>query len=83
MGSEVGDVAFQPAVAIALMAVLVAAASWLSLQVAAAAAADLTVLPASCRRRLGWWRLRARATYLLCASSVFLAAVLQICHTLG
>jgi hypothetical protein len=63
-------------VAVIAIALLVSAAMWLSLRVAATS--DLAVLPASCRKRLQWWRLNARNIYLICGALAFATAVLQL-----
>jgi hypothetical protein len=55
----------QPMAVLTAVAVLVSAGMWMSLRVAAGS--DLGVLPASCRRRLSWWRVNARGVYLICA----------------
>lgn len=62
-------------------AMLVAAALWLSLRMAATS--DLHMLPVSCRRRLTWWRVNSRVVYLLCGALVAAAAIAQLPHTMS
>jgi hypothetical protein len=66
----------QPMFALTAIAVLVAAAMWLSLR--SAASSDLGVLPASCRKRLLWWRMNARHVYYICAALALVTVVLQV-----
>lgn len=66
----------QSMVALTGIAVLLSAALWLSLHVAATA--ELAVLPAYCRRRLTWWRLNARGVYLGCAALALVAVAVEL-----
>lgn len=70
----------QSMVGLAAIALLVAAAMWLSLRMAATS--DLQVLPASCRRRLTWWRVNSRVVYLLCGALVAAALIAQLPHSM-
>jgi hypothetical protein len=51
--------------ALLAIAVVVAAAMWLSLRVVPMS--DLDVLPVRCRRRIRWWQLNAHWIYACCA----------------
>ncbi len=53
-----------PALALLAIAVVVAAAMWLSLRVVPMA--DLDVLPVRSRRRIRWWQVNARSVYACC-----------------
>ncbi len=54
-----------PALALLAIAVVVAAAMWLSLRVVPMS--ELDVLPVRSRRRIRWWQLNARWVYACCA----------------
>jgi hypothetical protein len=61
--------------AVFAISTLVSATMWCSLRMAAAS--DLAVLPASCRKRLRWWQLNARNVYLVCAMLALVTVLLQ------
>jgi hypothetical protein len=58
------------------VALLVSASTWISLR--AISTSDLTTLPASCRQRLAWWRVKAWAVYVACGAVAVCAAALYI-----
>jgi hypothetical protein len=62
--------------AVFAISTLVSAAMWCSLRMAAAS--DLAVLPASCRKRLRWWQMNARHVYLVCATLALVTVLLQV-----
>lgn len=63
-------------VAVTGIAVLLSAALWRSLHVAATA--ELVALAAYCRRRLTWWRLNARGDYPGCAAVTVAAVAMEL-----
>lgn len=67
---------FNSLLAVVAISLLVSVAMWVSLRIADGA--DLTVLPASCRKRLEWWRINARNVYAVCAVFVLGTVVLQL-----
>ena len=58
------------------VAFLVAAGMFATLRIAAAS--DLAMLPASCRRRLRWWQVNARTLYLGLAALAVLCMAVQV-----
>jgi hypothetical protein len=65
-----------PALALLTLAVLVAAAMWLSMRVISMS--DLEVLPARCRERIMWWHLNVRWLYACCAIIAIGASAMHI-----
>ena len=64
-----------PALWLLAIAIVFAAAMWLSVRVVPIS--DLEALPARCRRRIEWWQRNARWAYVSCA---VLAAAASVTH---
>lgn len=58
------------------IAVLIAAAMWVSLHVVPMT--DLDALPARCRHRITWWQRNARWMYIACAVLATGSALIRI-----
>jgi predicted MFS family arabinose efflux permease len=74
----VEEAAVSPRLALLVIAVVAAAATWLALRVVPPS--DQNALPSRFRRRITWWRLHVRWVYTCCAA---VAAGASLTHLPG